>query len=55
MQLTYRQAQTVIDAAESKTAELGVPVIIAVCDAGAHLKAFSRMDGAVLGSIDSAL
>ena len=55
MQLTYRQAQTVIDAAESKTAELGVPVIIAVCDAGAHLKAFSRMDGAVLGSIDIAL
>jgi uncharacterized protein GlcG (DUF336 family) len=45
----------VIDAAESKAAELGVPVIIAVCDAGAHLKAFSRMDGAVLGSIDIAL
>jgi uncharacterized protein GlcG (DUF336 family) len=55
MQLTSRQAQTVIDAAESKAAELGVPVIIAVCDAGAHLKAFSRMDGAVLGSIDIAL
>ena len=55
MQLTSRQTQTVIDAAESKAAELGVPVIIAVCDAGAHLKAFSRMDGAVLGSIDIAL
>src|SRR5919109_3340650 len=55
MQLTSRQAQTVIDAAESKAAELGVPVIIAVCDAGAHLKAFTRMDGALLGSIDIAL
>jgi uncharacterized protein GlcG (DUF336 family) len=28
---------------------------IAVLDAGAHLKAFSRMDGALLGSIDIAL
>jgi uncharacterized protein GlcG (DUF336 family) len=28
---------------------------IAVLDAGAHLKAFSRMDGAVLGSIDLAV
>ena len=32
-----------------------MPVIIAVVDAGVHLKAFSRMDGAVLGSIDIAL
>jgi uncharacterized protein GlcG (DUF336 family) len=55
MQLTSRQAQTVIDAAQSKAAKLGIPVIIAVCDAGAHLKAFTRMDGAVLGSIDIAL
>jgi uncharacterized protein GlcG (DUF336 family) len=31
-----------------------VPVNIAVLDAGTHLKAFSRMDGAVLGSIDIA-
>ena len=35
--------------------EIGVPVNIAVLDAGAHLKAFSRMDGALLGSIDIAL
>jgi uncharacterized protein GlcG (DUF336 family) len=32
-----------------------VPVNIAILDAGAHLKAFIRMDGAVLGSIDVAL
>jgi uncharacterized protein GlcG (DUF336 family) len=30
-------------------------VNIAVLDAGAHLKAFSRMDSAVLGSIDVAI
>ena len=34
---------------------MGVPAIIAVVDAGVHLKAFTRMDGAVLGSIDIAL
>jgi uncharacterized protein GlcG (DUF336 family) len=55
MKLTSRQAQAVIDAAKAKSLELGVPVIIAVLDAGARLKAFSRMDGAVLASIDIAL
>jgi uncharacterized protein GlcG (DUF336 family) len=55
MILTSRQAQAVIDAARSKAADLGVPVIIAVLDAGTQLKAFTRMDGAVLGSIDIAL
>jgi uncharacterized protein GlcG (DUF336 family) len=34
---------------------MGLPVVIAVLDAGAHLKAFRRMDGAVLASIDIAL
>jgi uncharacterized protein GlcG (DUF336 family) len=28
---------------------------VAIVDAGVHLKAFSRMDGAVLGSIDLAM
>ena len=55
MQLTSYQAQTIIDGAEAKAREMGLPVIIAVLDAGAHLKAFSRMDGAVLGSIDIAM
>jgi uncharacterized protein GlcG (DUF336 family) len=32
-----------------------VPVNLAVLDAGAHLMAFVRMDGAVLGSIEVAL
>ena len=52
MLITTRQAQTIIAAAEAKAVELGVPVNVAVLDAGAHLKAFDRMDGAVLGSIE---
>ncbi len=54
MQLTIRQAQSVIDAAEAKASEIGVPVVIAVLDAGARLKAFSRMDGAALLSVQVA-
>lgn len=50
--VTSSQAQTMIAAGESRAREIGVPVNIAVLDAGAHLKAFTRMDGAVIGSID---
>jgi uncharacterized protein GlcG (DUF336 family) len=53
--LTLLQARAIISAGEAKASALGVSVNIAVLDAGAHLKAFSRMDGAVLGSIDVAL
>jgi uncharacterized protein GlcG (DUF336 family) len=52
--ITTRQAEAVIAAAQAQAVQLGVPVNVAVLDAGAHLKAFSRMDGAVLGSIDVA-
>jgi len=55
MQLTSGQARQVIAAAEAKASELRVAVNVAVLDAGARLKAFSRMDGAVLGSIDLAI
>jgi uncharacterized protein GlcG (DUF336 family) len=55
MQLTSRHAQMMVDAGQSKASEIGVRVIIAVFDGSARLKAFSRMDGAVSGSIDSAL
>lgn len=55
MSLTSDQARAVIAAAETKASAAGVPVIVAVLDAAAHLKAFARMDGAVLGSIDVAL
>ena len=55
MPLSSSQARAVIGAAEAKASAMGVPVIIAVVDAGVHLKAFTRMDGAVLASIDIAL
>lgn len=50
--ITMQQARAAVDAARSKADELGVRMNIAVVDAGANLKAFARMDGAWLGSID---
>src|ERR1700754_1226049 len=55
MSLTEQGAQAVVAAARKAASEIGVPMNIAVLDAGAHLKAFERMDGALLGSIDIAL
>jgi uncharacterized protein GlcG (DUF336 family) len=55
MSITSLQAQAIIDGAHAKAQELGLRVVIAVVDPGAHLKAFRRMDGAVLGSSDIAL
>ena len=52
--ITLTQAQHAVDAALSKANEMGVKMDIAVADAGANLKAFARMDGAWLGSIDIA-
>jgi uncharacterized protein GlcG (DUF336 family) len=53
--LSLSQAQAAIAAGQARAAALGTPVNIAVLDAAAHLKAFGRMDEAVLGSIDVAL
>lgn len=50
--ITLEQSYTVAKAAHDKAKELGVKMNIAVVDAGANLKAFVRMDGAWLGSID---
>jgi uncharacterized protein GlcG (DUF336 family) len=46
------QAQEVLKAALDKARSSGLRMNIAVVDAGANLKAFARMDGAWLGSID---
>ena len=43
-----------IDAARKHAVKIGVPMNLAVVDAGANLVAFVRMDGAWLGSIDIA-
>jgi uncharacterized protein GlcG (DUF336 family) len=53
--ITLEQAESAIQAAKRKAAELGTKMDIAVVDAGANLKAFVRMDGAWLGSIDIAI
>lgn len=55
MDLNLELANAYIARAKEKADEIGVPVIIAVLDSAANLKAFSRMDGAVLGSIDIAI
>jgi uncharacterized protein GlcG (DUF336 family) len=55
MSITQSQADAVIAAARQIAHEIGVPMNIAVLDAGVHLKAFARMDGALLGSIDIAV
>ena len=53
--VTREQAQAAVEAALRKSKELDVKMNIAVVDAGANLKAFVRMDGAWLGSIDIAI
>lgn len=50
--ITLDQAHAAVSAAIEKSNEMGVKMDIAVVDAGANLKAFTRMDGAWIGSID---
>src|SRR5512145_2297319 len=50
--IAIKQAKAILEAAVAKSLQLGVKMNIAVVDAGANLKAFVRMDGAWLGSID---
>jgi uncharacterized protein GlcG (DUF336 family) len=52
--LSLAQAQSMLDAAIAAAEEQGTKMDIAVVDAGGNLKAFARMDGAWLGSIDIA-
>lgn len=50
--ITLDQAKSALSAARAKSEDMGVKMDIAVVDAGTNLKAFLRMDGAWLGSID---
>ncbi|MCL4211236.1 MAG: heme-binding protein [Phycisphaeraceae bacterium] len=50
--ISLAQAQAAILAAERKAREINTKMDIAIVDAGGNLKAFARMDGAWLGSID---
>lgn len=50
--VTMEMAETIEQASLQKARELDLKMNVAVVDAGANLKAFARMDGAWLGSID---
>lgn len=48
-------ATSIIQAAISKANALGVPCSVAIVDAGGHLVAFARQDGAMSGSAELAM
>jgi uncharacterized protein GlcG (DUF336 family) len=52
--ISTEAAHEAIAAAEAKATEIEVPMVIAIVDDGGVLKAFSRMDGAALLSIQIA-
>jgi len=52
--ITLAQAQKAVEAAVAEAEKINTKMDIAVVDAGGNLKAFARMDGAWLGSIDIA-
>ena len=52
--ISYELAQRMVNAALAKAEELGVTENVAILDDGANLKAFSRMDGAPILSIEMA-
>ncbi|MEI6456013.1 MAG: heme-binding protein [bacterium] len=51
--ITAEAAKLMIVAAERKAAELGVHIAVTIVDESGVLKAFSRMDGAPLISVDA--
>ena len=54
LSVTAELARAMIEAAETKAGEMGHPFVIAVVDDSGVLKAFSRMDGAALLSVQIA-
>ena len=52
--ITAATAQRIIAAAKLKAIEMGIPMCIAVVDGDGTLKAFTRMDGAALLSVQIA-
>ena len=55
LKLTIDGAMKLLSAAMAKAREMNVPQCICVVDAGGHLLALARMDGAFALSIDTAL
>lgn len=54
MSINQSACDRLIEAATAKALEIGVPMAIAIVDESGTLKAFRRMDGAALLSIDIA-
>ena len=52
--ISTEAAHRMVAAAEAKATEMGTPMVIAIVDDGGVLKAFSRMDGAALLSVQVA-
>lgn len=55
MEISQACCDAILAAAQAKAKEIGVPMNVAILDAGANLKSFLRMDGALIGSVDIAL
>ena len=55
MSINLEMALELIAAVREKAKEIGVPMVIAVVDAGGNLLSQQRMDGALLVSIDISL
>jgi uncharacterized protein GlcG (DUF336 family) len=53
--LSIDDARILIEGAEEKSREIGVPMCSAVTDEAGNLMAFTRMDGAKISSIDIAI
>jgi len=53
--VTLEEARRMLSAAQAKAASFGIAYNIAVVDAGGHLVAFVRQDGALIGSIELAI
>ena len=51
MSLNLSEAERILDGSVAKAKELGFNVSIAVVDAGGHLLAFKRMDGAIWAGV----
>jgi len=52
--ISYELAQKMVDEALAKARELGVSENVAILDDGGNLKAFGRMDGAPIPTIEIA-
>ena len=53
--VTLEDAKRMLAAPEAKAVSFGIAYNIAIVDAGCHLVAFVRQDGALIGSIDLAI